>query len=186
MLRLGRSCPSRVHPSSGWTVNKEHTAASFIGWEMQYDQSSHSFRQLATGSLITAMRPLRCHVRCSFSAKHQITQVTQPLYSPDLVPCDLWLFPKLKSPLKGKRFQTINEIQENMMGQLMEIGRTVWGPTVPTLKGTEVSLSCVQCFFYLVSSSVHVSIFHIIWLDTFWTDLIYPQNLYVEVLTTST
>ena len=38
---------------------------------------------------------------------------------------DFWLFPKLKSPLKGKRFQTINEIQENTTGQLMVIGRTV-------------------------------------------------------------
>jgi len=25
-------------------------------------------------------------------------------YSPDLSPCNLWLFPKLKSPLKGRRF----------------------------------------------------------------------------------
>ena len=25
-------------------------------------------------------------------------------YSPDLAPCDFWLFPKLKSPLKGRRF----------------------------------------------------------------------------------
>ena len=33
-------------------------------------------------------------------------------YSPDLVPCDFWLFPKLKSPLKEKIFQNINEIQE--------------------------------------------------------------------------
>ena len=36
--------------------------------------------------------------------------------------------------------------------------------------GTEASLSCVQCFLYLVSSSVNVSIFHSMWLDTFWTD----------------
>ena len=57
--------------------------------------------------------------------KHQITQVTQPPYSPDLVPCDFWLFSKLKSPLKGKRFQTFDEIQENMTGQLMVIVRTV-------------------------------------------------------------
>ena len=34
---------------------------------------------------------------------------------------DFWLFPKLKSPLKGKRFQTIDKIQENTMGQLMVI-----------------------------------------------------------------
>ena len=60
----------------------------------------------------------------SFLVKHQITQVTQPPYSSDLVPCNFWLLPKLKSPLKGKRFQTINEIQENMMGQLMAIGKT--------------------------------------------------------------
>ena len=61
----------------------------------------------------------------SFLAKLQITQVTQLPYSPDLAPCNFWLFPKLKSPLKGKRFQTIDEIQENIMGQLMAIGRTV-------------------------------------------------------------
>ena len=39
-----------------------------------------------------------------FFAKHHITQVCQPRYSPDLAPCDLRLFPKLKSPLKLKRF----------------------------------------------------------------------------------
>ena len=43
-----------------------------------------------------------------------------------------------------------------------------------TLRGTEVSLSYVQCFLYLlVSSSINVSIFHITWLDTFRTDLIF-------------
>ena len=113
----------------------------------------------------------------SFWAKHQITQVTQPPYSPDLVPCNFWLSPKLKSPLKGKRFQTVNEIWENMMGQLMVTGRTVWGPEVPTLKGTEASLSYVQCFLYLISSSVNISIFHSTWLDSFWTDLIHHYYL---------
>ena len=46
-------------------------------------------------------------------------------HSPDLAPRNFWLFPKLKSSLKGKRFQTIDESQENTMGQLMAIGRTV-------------------------------------------------------------
>ena len=51
------------------------------------------------------------HISCRvFFVKHQITQVTQPPYSPDLVLCDFWHFRKLKSPLKGKRFQTINEV----------------------------------------------------------------------------
>ena len=56
-----------------------------------------------------------------FLATHLITQVTQPRYSPDFAPYNFWLFPKLKSPLKGKRFHTIDEIQENTMEQLMPI-----------------------------------------------------------------
>ena len=68
------------------------------------------------------------HASClgqSLLAKHQITQVTQPHYSLDLVTCNFWLFSKLKSPLIGKRFQSINKIQENKNGQMMAIGRTV-------------------------------------------------------------
>ena len=66
-----------------------------------------------------------------------------------LVPCDFWLFPKLKTLLKGKRFQTFDEIQENTMGQLMVTERTVWSPKVLTLKGTEVPLSYVRFLYFL-------------------------------------
>ena len=110
---------------------------------------------------------IRSYAEVFFLAKHQITKGTQPLYSPDLVPCEFWLFWKLKSALKGRRFQTISEIQENMTGQLMAIGRAVWGPKVPTLKGTEASLSYVQWFLYLVSFSINVPIFLIACLDNF-------------------
>ena len=37
---------------------------------------------------------------------------------------------------------------------------TVCGSKVPTLKGTGASLSYVQCFLYLVFSSINISIFH--------------------------
>ena len=99
--------------------------------------------------------------------------MTQPHCNSDSAPCDSWFFPKTKIALKGKRFQTVNEIQENKMGQLMVTGRTVWGSKVPTLKGTRASLSYVQCFLHLESPSVNVSIFQSTWLDTFWTDLVY-------------
>ena len=95
------------------------------------------------------------HMQRFFLAKHQITQVTQPRYRPDLVPCDFWLFPKLNSPLKGKRFQTVDKIQENRTGQLMATGRTVWGPKVRALKRTEVSLSCVQCSYIFLNKCLH-------------------------------
>ena len=63
----------------------------------------------------------------------------------------LLAFPKTKITFEMKRLQTVDEIQENMTGQLIAIGRSVWGPKVPTLKRTEMSLSYVQCFLYLVS-----------------------------------
>ena len=58
------------------------------------------------------------------------------------------------------------------MGQMMVIGRTMRDPKVPTLKGTEASLSYVQSFLYLVSSSINVSVLHVTWPDTFWIDLV--------------
>ena len=45
--------------------------------------------------------------------------------------------------------------------QRAAVGRTVWDPKVPTWKRTEASLSCVQCFLYLASSSIYVSIFSV-------------------------
>jgi hypothetical protein len=37
--------------------------------------------------------------------------IPQPPYSPDLAPCDFFLFPKMKLNLKGRRFETIEAIQ---------------------------------------------------------------------------
>jgi hypothetical protein len=50
---------------------------------------------------------------CSYLAKHQISIVPHPTYSPDLAPADFFLFPNLKTTLKKCRFQTTGEIQEN-------------------------------------------------------------------------
>ena len=65
----------------------------------------------------------------------------------------------------------------------MATGRTMLRPKVPTLKGTEVSLSYIQYFLYLVSSLINVSLFHIAWLDTFWTDfIIYHPYYYLGMI----
>ena len=56
-----------------------------------------------------------------FLTKHEATIVPQPPYSPDLAPADFFLFPKLKSTLKGHRFQTVEEIEENSIRDLRAI-----------------------------------------------------------------
>jgi len=47
-----------------------------------------------------------------FLAKNKMTVIPQPPYSPDLAPCDFSLFPKLKLRMKGRRFNTTEEIQK--------------------------------------------------------------------------
>ena len=42
-----------------------------------------------------------------YLAKNNIPLMEHPPYSPDLVPCDFFLFPKIKSALKGTRFESV-------------------------------------------------------------------------------
>jgi hypothetical protein len=40
--------------------------------------------------------------------------VPHPPYSPDLAPCDLILFSKLKMKLKGRHFETVSDIRREL------------------------------------------------------------------------
>jgi hypothetical protein len=44
-----------------------------------------------------------------FLAMKTITKIDYPPLPPDLAPCNFWLFPKLKSDLKGQIFADIPE-----------------------------------------------------------------------------
>jgi hypothetical protein len=44
-----------------------------------------------------------------------------PPYSPDLALCDFDLFPKLKMKVKGRRFETVSEIQRESQAVLGSI-----------------------------------------------------------------
>ena len=57
----------------------------------------------------------------SFLAKHHTSVGPHPPCSLDLAPADFFLFPKFKATLKGCRFQTIEEIQENVIRELRAI-----------------------------------------------------------------
>ena len=45
----------------------------------------------------------------------------QPPYSPDMAPCDFFLFPKLKRTLKGRRFTVIDEIKSASLKEVKAI-----------------------------------------------------------------
>ncbi|UYV60688.1 hypothetical protein LAZ67_1001909 [Cordylochernes scorpioides] len=54
-------------------------------------------------------------------AKNNTLLMPQPPYSPDLAPCDFFLFPKLKRPMKGRRYATLDEIKTASKEELKKI-----------------------------------------------------------------
>jgi len=56
-----------------------------------------------------------------FLAKHNIPLIRQAPYSTDMASCDFCLFPKLKMPLKGTRFESKEDIMRNATAQLYKI-----------------------------------------------------------------
>jgi len=65
----------------------------------------------------------RALVTRAFLAHEGIMTLSHPPYSPDLAPCDFFLFPKMNLQLKGRRFDRVEEIQresQNVLGTLRE------------------------------------------------------------------
>ena len=56
-----------------------------------------------------------------FLATKQVTILDHPPYSPDLAPCDYFLFPKLKGTIKGTRFEGVEDIKSNVTSFLKRI-----------------------------------------------------------------
>ena len=59
-----------------------------------------------------------------FLAKHNIPSFPYPPYSPDLAPCDFFLFPQLKKTMKARQFDDIDEIQANATRQMRAITKS--------------------------------------------------------------
>jgi hypothetical protein len=60
---------------------------------------------------------VRSHTAVSikqFLAKQAIPQLHHPPYPPDISPPDLCLAPKIKSLMKGRRFEDIEDIKRNV------------------------------------------------------------------------
>ncbi|UYV73422.1 hypothetical protein LAZ67_10003126 [Cordylochernes scorpioides] len=56
-----------------------------------------------------------------YLAKHSVSVLPHPLYSPDIAPCDFFFFTKLKMTLKGRRFSSSSEVIENATVELNKL-----------------------------------------------------------------
>jgi len=58
-----------------------------------------------------------------FLAQRKVTVLDHPPYSPDVAPADYLLFPKVKSYLKGRLFDSITDIQSAVTSTLNTIAK---------------------------------------------------------------
>ena len=81
-------------------------------------------RQVIACTWMLHLNNAPCHTAVSineFLTEKSILVVPQPPYSPDLSPCDFFLFPGLKNHLKERHFCTSDNIQKNVTDELKGI-----------------------------------------------------------------
>jgi len=61
-----------------------------------------------------------------FLAKNKVKTVPHPPYSPDLAMCDFWLFSGLKHHLRGKFFETEEELDWEVTGYFSSKPENAW------------------------------------------------------------
>ena len=106
----------------GQTINKEFFVEVLRRLRESVRRKDRKNGGIETGSCTTTMRPHTLHILCSrFCAKHGTAQLQQPPYSPDLAPCDFFLFRRLKEVLKGHRFEATEDIKPNSTRTLLDI-----------------------------------------------------------------
>ena len=127
-----RFCWPFFSTTVGWCIMNMHHKAKpslkstmrvySVAFAMLYGANDRTCGQQKLGSSITTMHPpiLRIWFKV-FLAKHKIPLIRQAPYSPDMAPCDFWLFPKLKMPLKGTQFESREDIMRNATAQLYMI-----------------------------------------------------------------
>ena len=67
--------------------------------------------------------PHKAKVTTTFLEEREIKVLAHPPYSPDLAPCDFWLFPILKERLAGHKFDRIQDLSKAVKSELEGIPR---------------------------------------------------------------
>ena len=84
---------------AGQTVNKEYYLAVLKRLRKKIIKNGQICRRTVSGFYMI--------IKCATNT------IAQPPYLPDLAPCDFFLFPKLKLPLRGTRFDSTEAIKQH-------------------------------------------------------------------------
>ena len=98
---------------TGQTVNKEYYVEVLREFRKRFRRKRPALFKSVQWHFHQDNAPVHNSILVTnYLSKMDIKTVPQPPYSPDLTPCDFWLFPKLKEKLRGCRYETIEEMKE--------------------------------------------------------------------------
>ena len=66
----------------------------------------------------------KAKVTTTFLNEQGIQVLDHPLYSPDLTPCDFWLFPALKNKFAGHKFDQVQDLAKARKSQWYGLPKT--------------------------------------------------------------
>ena len=142
------------------------------------DSEGHSSGQLVVGSFSMATYPLMHHISCSFFCETSNCPGESAPLQPRFGALRLLAFPKTKVTFEREEIS-------DCWWDSWKYDRTADGDWENCVRSQGAYFErdwviIVLCSMFLVSTSINVSIFHITWLDTFWTDHIhdYPDVLF--------
>ena len=81
-------------------------------------------------------------VTLDFLAANDVQLVTHPPYSPDLAPCDWFLFPSVKRQSKGKQFQNAVNARAFIEGVILDLTQSTKSGVIDSW--FERMVKCVQ------------------------------------------
>ena len=94
---------------SHWIVNKEYYVEVLREFRKRFHRKRPAFFKSVQWHFHQDSAPVHNSILVTdYLMKMGVKTVPQPPYSPDLAPCDFWLFPKLR----GCRYETIEEMKE--------------------------------------------------------------------------
>ena len=98
---------------TGQTVNNEYYVEVLREFRKRFCQKRSALFKLGQWHFRQDNAPVHNSILVTdYLTKMGIKTVPQPPSSPDLAPCDFWLFPKLKEKLRGCCYETIEEMKE--------------------------------------------------------------------------
>ena len=94
---------------------------------MPWEENDRVSRQAVTDFFTTITRQRIHRTLCSnFWRNTRLYSFASQPYSPNIAPCDFWMFPKFKMALKGRRFDDIETIQSNATRELKAIPKSAF------------------------------------------------------------